>query len=66
MKFILIIFVSYHVNGGVGAQTIQFETRADCIAAKAQIVEAFRATKRTAGYRAITTTCVKALTTYGE
>jgi hypothetical protein len=58
MKFLLIVFVSYHINGGVATQQITFNSKGDCLAAKAMLIQDFNSTKRQAGHKAITASCV--------
>ena len=59
MKFILVIFISYHIESGVGTQQIEFNNLDVCLKAEKKIVQAFESTPRSAGYRAITSACVE-------
>jgi hypothetical protein len=58
MKFILVIFISYHIESGVGTQQIEFNNARECRDAEILIVKDFERTPRSAGYRAITTSCL--------
>ena len=59
MKFLLIIFVSYHIDGGVATQKLEFNSEIECITAKQTIISDFEKTPRRAGFRSITASCVK-------
>lgn len=62
MKFILIIFLSFHFDGGVHSQKIEFDNKELCERAKFEIVTDFKkqhVDKQTWGRRNILVTCVK-------
>lgn len=59
MNYVLIIFITFHIDGGTHSQTIGFESEQRCSIAKLQVESDFNATERKAGYRSIFSSCVR-------
>ena len=59
MKVFLVIFLSFHIEGGVGSQKVEFSKMQDCEAAKSQMLTDFSAIKKDVGWRHIAVSCLQ-------
>lgn len=58
MKFILIVFASFHFDAGVDSQQVEFETMQKCQIARKELIEEHMSEQANWGRRRITAICV--------